>query len=543
MLSSRICIVPRSMSRITDGAKRSFMIAMLVIAALFGSACDIQQELEARNGNRRANRLFQSMQFIDAAAEYEQALRQVEKPPLTDPNAATRFAVVHYNLGLAYSKMYRPGYEKPILLGEANDPVCGAIPNTKPLEAQVCVKRPDAQDQTDKRRFSECDKPADCSSSFQCKKTKLCTATSAQLADLAAFHLRLWIKAQPSDEALAAELKNVREKIKKAQKEHEDQLAKLPQGDEEAKTGELQRNKAVMDELNKQVDALTLKDDMRKMMTQAWLDTNQYETALNYWKQELTAKPNDPGIMGNIAGIYLKANDWRSAIQWYHKVAEAEPDPGQKVAALNSIGNVAWSKLNSKTLDIKESIELADYGIGAVQKAAEIQPKLAKLYGLQASILNFRSLTHGASFAASIDRSAAQDLLRHSRVLNEEAKKQQQGQAPAAPAPAPAAPAPATAPAAPAAPAPATAPAAPAAPAPAKAPAPAPAAPAPTKAPAAPAPAAPAVPAPAAPAVPAPAAPAPAPAPEPSSPSPPAPTPPAPASSSMSGGPTPKTGG
>jgi len=444
------------MSRITDGAQRSALIAMLVIAALLGSGCDIQQELNARNGNRQANRLFQGMQFIDAASEYEQALRQVENPPLTDANATTRFPVIHYNLGLAYSKMYRPGYERPIPLGETTDPVCSAIPNLKPLETQVCVKRPDAQDDSDKRRFNECDAQKDCASSFECKKTTLCTATSAQLADLAAFHLRLWIKAQPSDEALAADLKKVREELKAAQAKHEARMAALPQGDEEARNGELQRNKAVMDELNKRVDALTLKDDMRKMMTQAWLDTNQYDTALTFWKQELTAKPNDPGIMGNIAGIYLKANDWRQAIQWYHKVADAETDPGQKVAALNSIGNVAWSKLNSKSLDINDSIELADYGIGAVQKAAEIQPKLAKLYGLQASILNFRSLTHGASFAAAIDRSNAQDLLKLSRVLNAEAKQQQQqGQAPASPATNPA-PAPSPSPPAPTPPAPAS---------------------------------------------------------------------------------------
>lgn len=454
MHSSRICIVPRSMSRITDGAQRTALIAMLVIAALFGSGCDLQQELNARNGNRKANRLFQGMQFTDAAAEYELALRQVENPPLTDPNATTRFPIVHYNLGLAYSKMYRPGYEKPILLGEATEPLCSAIPNLKPLETQVCVKRRDAQDQSDKRRFNECEAQKDCPSSFECKKTTLCTATSPQLADLAAFHLRLWIKAQPSDEALAAELKKVREDLKAAQATHEKRMAALPQGDEEARAGELQRNKAVMDELNKQVDSLTLKDDMRKMMTQAWLDTNQFDTALAFWKQELATRPTDPGIMGNIAGIYLKANDWRQAIQWYHKVADAETDPGQKVAALNSIGNVAWSKLNSKSLDINDSIELADYGIGAVQKATQIQPKLAKLYGLQASILNFRSLTHGASFAAAIDRSNAQDLLKLSRVLNEEAKKQQ-GQAPATPATNPT-PAPSTSPPAPTPPAPAS---------------------------------------------------------------------------------------
>ena len=416
------------MSRISDGARTSAFIAMLGAVALLGSAC---QELEGRNGNRKGNRLFREMQFIDAASEYQRALKQVDEP------------IIHYNLGLSYSKMYRPGYDKPILLGELTDPVCTEIPGTKQVQTQVCIKKPDSKDQSDRRRFNDCDEKDVCPSSFDCKKTTLCTSTSPELADLAATHLQLWIKAQPADAVLEAELKKVRDEIKAAQAKHEARMAALPSGDGDARAGEIQRNKAVMDELNKRVDELTLKDDMRKMLTQAWIDTNQFDKALGYWESELAAKPNNPGIMGTIAGINLKANNWRKAIEWYHKVADAETDPDQKVAALNSIGNVAWSKLNSKSLDINDSIELADFGIGAMQEAAKIQPKLPKLYGLQASILNFRSLTHGASFAAAIDRSNAQDLLKLTRVLIEEAKKQQkQGQAPSPPAPAPTTPSP-----------------------------------------------------------------------------------------------------
>src|SRR5262245_49136466 len=113
MLSSRICIVPRSMSRFSDGAKRSTFLAMLVITALLGSAC---QKIEGRNGNRKGNRLFREMQFVDAAAEYEKALKLLGDST-TDPKATAKYPVIHYNLALAYSKMYRPGYDKPILLG------------------------------------------------------------------------------------------------------------------------------------------------------------------------------------------------------------------------------------------------------------------------------------------------------------------------------------------------------------------------------------------------------------------------------------------
>jgi tetratricopeptide (TPR) repeat protein len=335
--------------------------------------------------------------------------------------------------------------------------VCAEINKPDQVQAQVCIKKPDAKDQGDKRRFNECDEQNVCPSSFDCKKTTMCAASSAELADLAANNLQIWIKAQPSDAVLDGELRKVRDRIRAAQTKHEARMAALPEGNPDARNAEIQRNKAVMDELNKRVDELTLKEDMRTLMTQAWIDTNQFDKALAYWESELEAKPEEsrvPRIMGNVAGIHLKDNNWKKAIEWYRKVAGAEKDPDQKVAALNSIGNVAWSKLNSKSLDINDSIELADHGIGALQEAAEIRPKLAKLYGLQAVIFNFRALTHGSSFAAAIDRANAQDLLRLTRVLIDEAKQQQSGQTadpPAAPpaptppyTPAPPPPAPAT---------------------------------------------------------------------------------------------------
>ena len=118
---------------------RFLILAATMFVAFASMGCE---ELDGRNRNRQANLMFREMQFIDAASEYQHALKQFDDP------------VVHYNLGLTYSKMYRPGYDKPILLGEATDPVCAEIPKTQPVQAQVCVKKADARDQSDKRRSS-----------------------------------------------------------------------------------------------------------------------------------------------------------------------------------------------------------------------------------------------------------------------------------------------------------------------------------------------------------------------------------------------------
>lgn len=404
MHPTRLCIFARPMSRIPDGASRSHrlgLITIVVLGAVLGSAC---KELDGRNSNRHGNRLFREMQFIDAAAAYEKALKTVDDP------------IIHYNLGLAYSKVYRPGTDKAVLLGEATDPVCNLIPGVKTVEARVCVKKMElhTDEKENIRRFNSCDDKDVCSSSYECKQTKLCAADSPAIADMAANHFQTWIKSQPSDDSLKEKLKTVRAELAKAQEKD---------------------NKSMIGELEKKLDELTLKDDIKKLTTQVWIDTEQFKKAIGYWEAELAAKPKDPAIMGNLAGINLKANDWRKSIEWYLQVADVTTDVDAKVNSLQFIGNVAWSKLNSKSLGPEEAVELADRGIGALQKAAELQPKLSKLWGLQASLYGFRSLTHGSSFAQAIDRASAEDLKRHARVLSDQAKQQQQGgAAPAAPA-------------------------------------------------------------------------------------------------------------
>lgn len=215
------------------------------------------------------------------------------------------------------------------------------------------------------RRYNECDDKNVCPSSFRCKQATLCSLPASEIASLATKHFEVWLTANPKD------------------------------------------------------------TETEKQMTQVWIDSSNFKQAITYWEARLQAKPNDAEIMGNLAGINLKAGDWRKSIEWYTKVAESSQDKGNKVGAYQFIGNVAWSKLNSKTLGPTETIELADLGLGALQKAAELEPKSSKPVGLQASIFNFRSLAHGASWAAAIDRASAQDLQRASRVLMEEAKKLQ----------------------------------------------------------------------------------------------------------------------
>lgn len=352
MHPTQLCIVARPMSRPTRVTLRLGVGILLIIGSVSAMGCE---ELDGRNRTRTGNRLFRETQFIDAASEYEKALKTVNDP------------IIHYNAGLAYSKIFKP-QDKAIRLGVKGSFVCEQLPNTKTESARVCVKEGD-------RRFDNCDEKTVCASSYQCLQSELCVYDPSQVAELAANHFQKWLAANPKD------------------------------------------------------------DETRKLMTQVWIDGEQFKLAIDYWEGLLAAKPGDSEIMGNLAGINLKAGDWRKSIEWYLKVATAATDQAQKISAYQFIGNVAWSKLNSKSLTGPEALELADFGIGALQKAAEMNPKNPKLFGLQASIYNFRALTQGVSWAAALDRASAQDLQRISRVLAEEAKKAAGGAVPGIPAP------------------------------------------------------------------------------------------------------------
>lgn len=346
MRPTLVCNNPRLMSRTADRAMRPLhALALALLVVVTATGCD---SLDGRSRNKKGNRFFRETKFIDAAAEYEKALKTVDDP------------IIHYNLALAYSKVFKPGAEdaSETLLGVSGTFVCENIPQTKTVSKQVCVKPGD-------RRFDECDAKNVCASSYQCLQSQMCSISNAVIADMAAQHFGVWLKAHPTD----------------------------------AHT--------------------------RAIMTQVWIDSSQYKKAIDYWEELLKAKPNDPEIMGSLAGINLKAGEWRKSIEWFQKVAEVSKEESAKVSAYQFIGNVAWSKLNSKTLDTKDTVELADYGIGALQKAAELQPKNPKLFGLMGSIFNFRSLAQGASWAAGLDRAKAQDLQIMSRVLSDEAKKAQ----------------------------------------------------------------------------------------------------------------------
>jgi tetratricopeptide (TPR) repeat protein len=342
------------MRLIADQTTRVASVLLVVVATFGATGCE---SLDGRHRNREGNRAFRETRFVDAVAEYEKAITEVDD------------ATIHYNLGLAYSKIFKPGYTKPILLDVKGSFACSTIPQTETLTKKVCLREGD-------KRFISCEAKKDCpADSYECRDTELCVQSSPTLAALSASHFMTWLKSNPTD------------------------------------------------------------NDTAQLMTQVWADSENFKAATEYWEGRLKDKPNDPDIMGILAGISLKADDWRASIDWYRKVAGAAKDDANRLAAYTYIGRVSRAKLATKKLSPADSIEISDLGIGALQKAMDLNPKNPGTFGLMGAIFSLRAVVHGASLAAGIDRATAQDLLRVQGVLILEAKKAQEGAAaPAVPA-------------------------------------------------------------------------------------------------------------
>jgi tetratricopeptide (TPR) repeat protein len=391
--------------------------ALLVLAASVLGGCE---DLDGRSSNRKANRLFRETKFVDAAALYESALSKV-------PDAK-----IEYNLGLTYSRIFKGGSDDVVLLAEKGDGICSAIPGVGYANRQVCVKnKPEEED----RGYNACDEKAVCPSSATCKKLELCTISNKALAELSAKHLTLWIATQPPDEEITKKVKELSAELEKLEKDRDDaEVAANAQRD--PKDGKFKDKAAYEDAMRKKtdlenevkakkedIDETRLKFTMRTLMTNLWVDSLQYDKALAYWEAELKARPQSFEAMAKLAGINLGAGNWRKSIEWFFVIADKSTETQNKITAFSSVGNVAWSKLNSKSLGYDEAVELADLGIGALQKAAELAPKNPSFLRLQGSLYNFRSLTHGASWAAAIDRASSQDLKGLSDVVSAQAKQ------------------------------------------------------------------------------------------------------------------------
>ena len=148
-------------------------------------------------------------------------------------------------------------------------------------------------------------------------------------------------------------------------------------------------------------------------MTQLWIDSEQYKKAIDYWEGLLKDKPNDPEIMGTLAGINLKAGDWRKSIEWYLKVAEVANDAEQQGRAPTS-SSATWpgpSSTRKTLIGARRDRARRPRHRRAAAGGRARSPRTRSWSACRHRSSTSASTAHGASWAAAIDRASAQDLI------------------------------------------------------------------------------------------------------------------------------------
>jgi tetratricopeptide (TPR) repeat protein len=143
-----------------------------------------------------------------------------------------------------------------------------------------------------------------------------------------------------------------------------------------------------------------------QLVTQIWLDSDQFEKALSYWERIRAEDPKNPLVLARLADINRMAGRFDKALELLAERVEVEPDEAGKVRGYLDIAQLQWSRLTKPELVDAERIEVADVGIAALQKAAEINKENAQLQSLMGSLYQFRALAHGASWARTVEAAA-----------------------------------------------------------------------------------------------------------------------------------------
>lgn len=166
---------------------------------------------------------------------------------------------------------------------------------------------------------------------------------------------------------------------------------------------------------------------IRKLLTGVWIDADQYDKALEYWKKENQRDPSSREVVQTIAGIYLKSGDWRSAVDWYRKDVGMAKDLSSKVVALQAIANVSFGRLfggHDKVFGL-ERAEVAEIGLQAAEEGIKLDDKNIALWGISQGLWVNRGIGNGQTWAFQIDVAESQVFAQQASVLREEAKKAQ----------------------------------------------------------------------------------------------------------------------
>jgi tetratricopeptide (TPR) repeat protein len=166
--------------------------------------------------------------------------------------------------------------------------------------------------------------------------------------------------------------------------------------------------------------------DIITLLTDVWTKAEDYDSALAYWQRELDKEPKNTEIIGIMAGINRQAGRFDKAMEWYLRQVELETDPQAKAGAYKAIGSLMVSRLKNRTHEVLayERLEIADTGVGILQKAAALAPEDADVQTALGFLYGERALAQSTTWAQITEVAAARHHYKKWAELNKKAQQQ-----------------------------------------------------------------------------------------------------------------------
>ncbi len=188
---------------------------------------------------------------------------------------------------------------------------------------------------------------------------------------------------------------------------------------------------------------------IRDLMTGIWVDTGQTPQAIAFWEAEHKTFPKNKDVIEKLAGLNFKNGDWRAAVRWYEVEVQVSENASDRASGYLLIGRLCFNKLfnNKEKTQGAERVEVADVGIAALQKAAteldvkktlesikaagtdparkaiDFDSRSTEIMSIIGGLNQQRAIAQGAAWGFYIDNATWQDQLRGVSVLNTEAQK------------------------------------------------------------------------------------------------------------------------
>ena len=141
-----------------------------------------------------------------------------------------------------------------------------------------------------------------------------------------------------------------------------------------------------------------------KFYLQALLDGGRLEEAYRFLQEQHRRSPRDLKTVASLGVVSSKLGRFAESLKWYELRSRLRPDDAE---ARYVVGTAVWEHLyKNSTVAAAERLALADRGIAALRRAAELRPP----YGEALTYVNllYRERAKGQSDAAARERDLAE---------------------------------------------------------------------------------------------------------------------------------------